>query len=151
MALSFLKARRKNMSRSDEAHSGFLSGLPASSISPVTSWTDSAAFFDVITGLRLAGLGLGGFSRIPGYFAATLLHRLAFAKGVGLLYHGDLRCCASASILSTNSRSVILSRRFSFFKPLRFLYCRVVMPDHALNTSSVKIAYSRPLAVIFNC
>ena len=38
---------------------------------------------------------------------------------------------ASASILRTNSSVVMLSRRFSFFKPLRFLYCRVFMPDHA--------------------
>ena len=48
---------------------------------------------------------------------------------------------ASASILRTNSSVVMLSRRFSFFKPLRFLYCRVFMPDHAFVISSVRIAY----------
>ena len=51
---------------------------------------------------------------------------------------------ASASMLRTNSNVVMLSRRFSFFKPLRFLYCRVFMPDHAFVISSVRIAYSTP-------
>ena len=53
---------------------------------------------------------------------------------------------ASASMFSTSSRSLMLSRRFSFFSPLSRLYCRVVMPDQALLISSVRMAYSRPLS-----
>ena len=49
---------------------------------------------------------------------------------------------ASASILRASSIVLILSRKFSFFKPLRFLYCLVLSPDHALVTSSVRIANS---------
>jgi hypothetical protein len=38
---------------------------------------------------------------------------------------------ASANIFSTSSRFVILSRRFSFFNPLKFLYCLPVFPLQA--------------------
>ncbi len=51
---------------------------------------------------------------------------------------------ASASIFKTNSRFVILSRRFSFFKFLKSLYSLVLKPDQALVISSVKMAYSSP-------
>ena len=54
---------------------------------------------------------------------------------------------ASASIFKTISRVVILSLRFSFFKPFRFLYPLVVIPDHALVISSVRIAYSTPFCI----
>lgn len=39
---------------------------------------------------------------------------------------------ASASIFSTSSSVVMLSRRFSFFSPFRFLYCRVDISDHGV-------------------
>ena len=51
---------------------------------------------------------------------------------------------ASASMVSTSSKSVILSRRFSFVRPFSRLYCPVVMPDHAREISSVRMAYSLP-------
>ena len=51
---------------------------------------------------------------------------------------------ASASIFSTSSSVVMLSRRFSFFNPFRFLYWRVDIPDHAREISSVRMAYSTP-------
>ena len=36
------------------------------------------------------------------------------------------------------------NNKFSFFNPFRFLYWRVVIPDHAFVISSVRIAYSTP-------
>ena len=51
---------------------------------------------------------------------------------------------ASANIVSTSSKSVMLSRRFSFVRPFSRLYCPVVMPDHAREISSVRMAYSLP-------
>ena len=50
----------------------------------------------------------------------------------------------SANMLSTNSVLVMLSRRFSFFKSLCFLYSRVVIPLHVLHIRSVNSAYSLP-------
>lgn len=50
----------------------------------------------------------------------------------------------SANIFNTNSRFVILSRRFSFFKSLKNLYSLVVKPAQAFVISSVRIEYSKP-------
>lgn len=51
---------------------------------------------------------------------------------------------ASASMLSTSLRLVMLSRRLSVFRPLYCLYCRVVMPDQPCVMMSVRVAYSCP-------
>ena len=47
---------------------------------------------------------------------------------------------ASAGMFRTSSRVVMLSRRFSFFRPFRSLYCPVLMPDYAFVISSVRMA-----------
>jgi len=51
---------------------------------------------------------------------------------------------ASASMLSTSSRLVILSRRFSFFKPFSFLYSFTVLSLQPLVMISVSMANSWP-------
>ncbi|MDP2395888.1 MAG: hypothetical protein Q8M44_03170 [bacterium] len=49
---------------------------------------------------------------------------------------------ASANILKTSSRLVILSFNDSFFNHFKSLYSLVVISDHHFNISFVKIAYS---------
>ena len=51
---------------------------------------------------------------------------------------------ASAKILRASSIFVILSRRLSFFNPLKFLYCATVFPLHSLVIKLVRMAYSKP-------
>src|ERR1017187_9225902 len=51
---------------------------------------------------------------------------------------------ASASMFKINSVLVMLSRRFSFFNPLRILYSFVVLSAHALVIISVSVANRTP-------
>ena len=67
-------------------------------------------------------------------------------KDAGFRWRDISVVVASASILSTSSKVVMLSRKFSFVSPFRFLYCLVVIPDHAREISSVRIAYSMPFS-----
>src|SRR5450759_1927901 len=54
---------------------------------------------------------------------------------------------ASASIFKTNSRLVILSLRFSFFKFLCCLYCFTLLPLHAFVIMPVRVANSCPFFI----
>ena len=93
---------------------------------------------------RATGLCFNFFSGVAGYRAALLCHSAVFFQPLRILSLGEFCCGASANIFSASSNVLILSRRFSFFNPFRFLYCRVFSPDHAFVTSSVKMAYSCP-------
>lgn len=80
--------------------------------------------------------------------AAILPPRWAtFALSRNPLGFSDLEIstvAASATMFNANSIVVMLSRRLSFFKPLKRLYPPVVMPDHSLVIMSVKVAYCCP-------
>ena len=121
---------------------GFSGSSAASSTMSVTSCWKSNAFFSVITGLPVSA------SRACRAIPATLPPRLATclfsSKVCGFAVLEISVVDASASMVSTSSKSVMLSRRFSFVRPFSRLYCPVVMPDHAREISSVRMAYSLP-------
>jgi len=75
---------------------------------------------------------------VPPWFAIVRL-----SSNVSGVFSLDISVVvASASMFKTNSRLLILSRRFSFLSSLNCLYCLVVSPHHAWVISSVSMAYS---------
>ena len=72
---------------------------------------------------------------------------MGMAQGKRCYYTAPIKALVSEKffdLVQVLGRSVILSRRFSFVRPFSRLYCPVVMPDHAREISSVRIAYSLP-------
>src|SRR3989344_4370283 len=84
------------------------------------------------------------FLALPATVPPPLATFLFSGKFLGCLFCEISVVAVSASIFKTSSRLVILSRKFSFFKSFRFLYCLVVNPAHALDISLVKMANSNP-------
>ena len=118
--------------------------VAASSIMPTTKVFICAAFCAVITGAPVRSSR--AFRATPATSPPCRATSILPENPSGLEALEISRVDASASIVKTNSVSLMLSRRFSFFSPLRFLYCRVVMPDHVRVISSVRIANSRPFS-----
>ena len=73
-----------------------------------------------------------------------LATRLFSFNPLGLYCLENSAVAASAKVLSANSKLVMLSRRFSFFNPLKCLYSRVVFSLQACVIISVNNAYSLP-------
>lgn len=100
--------------------------LSFSSIMSMMICEKSMAFFGVITGFPVRfSMACRAF---PAIFPPLLATCLFSSKVCGCSFFDISVVVASASMFKTNSKVVILSRRFSFFKPLKVLYCRVVMP-----------------------
>ena len=77
---------------------------------------------------------------VPPCFAITL-----FSQNVLGFFSFEISfVVASANMLRTNSKLVMLSLRFSFFRFLNSLYSLTLKPDHAFVISLVNIAYSNP-------
>ena len=82
---------------------------------------------------------------------STLIFNKAPYKNVIVLGHVQDENGQKMSKSKGLSLIHILSRRLSFVRPLRRLYCRVVMPDQARVISSVRIAYSIPAFTPRSC
>ena len=93
---------------------------------------------------RNAGLRLNGLPRVASHLPPARATAMFSERVAGAFCLEISVVVASANIFSTSSSVVMLSRRFSFFKPFRFLYWRVDIPDHAWEISSVRMAYSTP-------
>lgn len=131
------------------ASNSFTCWLATVSIICVTMVLSWAAFCDVITGVPVSS------SKAFRATWATPPPRLAtrrFSSNPSGSSRLDISVVvASASMVRTNSKSDILSRRFSFFNPFSRLYCLVVMPVQARVISSVRIAYSCPCSTPLVC
>lgn len=77
---------------------------------------------------------------------AFLCYFSIFRKSSGLYSFRDFCCGGFRKHCQNQFQIVHVVSKIFFLQAFSFLYCRVVMPDHAREVSSVRIAYSLPFS-----